>query len=268
LSRQEFVTQGLLIVGSKSKILNIEFDLVNYSTVLDTVERWRRDRQRHYVVLTNPHSVMMCLRDAAMRDATRAASLILPDGVGVVIAARILGYPHNGRVAGPNLMLKLCDWNRKDDCRHFFYGGAEGVADRLAEKLSSLYPGLKVVGTYSPPFGLLSVEEDNAVVERINAADPDIVWVGLGAPKQEKWMAAHIDRIDACTMIGVGAAFDFHSGNAKWAPAWVRRMGFEWVYRFVLEPHRMWRRDIDGFIFLAKVFSQVIQTAQIRLTGG
>jgi N-acetylglucosaminyldiphosphoundecaprenol N-acetyl-beta-D-mannosaminyltransferase len=258
----------LLIVGSKSEILNIEFDLVNYGTVLETVEKWRHDRQRHYVVLTNPHSVMMCLRDAAMRDATGAASLILPDGIGVVVAARILGYSHNGRVTGPNLMLKLCDRGRKDDCRHFFYGGAEGVADRLAGKLSSLYPGLKVVGTYSPPFRHLSVEEDNAVVERINAAAPDIVWLGLGAPKQEKWMAAHIGRLNACTMIGVGAAFDFHSGNAKWAPAWVRRMGFEWMYRFMLEPRRMWQRDIDGFIFFAKVFSQVIQTTQIRLTRG
>ena len=154
--------------------------------------------------------------------------------------------------------LKLCDWGREKGYRHFFYGGAKGVADTLAERFTQDYPGLKVAGTYCPPFRLLSEQEDREIVDHINAAKPDIVWVGLGAPKQEKWMATYLGRIKATAMIGVGAAFDFHSGNVKWAPDWIRRIGMEWAYRLALEPKRMWRRNLDSPLFLSKVIAQKI----------
>lgn len=182
--------------------------------------------------------------------------MVMPDGVGIILAARLLGYPHNGRVTGPELMLKLCDWGRKEGYRHYFYGGDEGVGEKLAEKLCRDYPGLEVVGTYSPPFRALSKQEDTQVVEQINSAKPDIVWVGLGAPKQEKWMAEHLGRINAIAMIGVGAAFDFHSGNVKWSPAWVRKVGIEWAYRLAQNPRHMWRRNLDSPLFLMKVVQQ------------
>lgn len=244
---------------NKRDILQVKFDLVAYHAAMETIDQWKQAGQRQYVTITNPHSVLLCHRDRQMGQATRQAGMVLPDGTGIILAARLLGYSHNGRATGPMLMLKLCDWGRLKGYRHFFYGGAEGVAEKLAEKLSRDYPGLLVVGTYYPPFRQLSEAEDQAIVDEINKTKPDIVWIGLGAPKQEKWMAEHVGRITATAMIGVGAAFDFHSGNVKWAPAWIRKIGMEWAYRLALEPRRMWRRNIDSPIFLTKVIGQRVK---------
>ena len=237
-------------------ILGISVDLIGYDAAVATVLRWRDEGTRSYVVITNPHSVMTCRRDAEMLRATTGGGLTLPDGMGVIWAAGILGYPHLGRVTGPTLMLRLCDEGRQHGLRHLFYGGAEGVAEKLAERLTAKLPGLNVVGTHCPPFRPLKPDEDEQTVAMINAARPDIVWVGVGAPKQEKWMAAHVGRIEAPAMIGVGAAFDFHSGNVRLAPAWVRRLGLEWAYRLVSEPRRMWRRNVNGALFLLAALGQ------------
>jgi len=239
-------------------ILGTYFSLVAYRDVLVTILRWRDAKERRYVTLTPPHSVLMCRRDSELHDATEAASLTLPDGVGIILAATLLRYPHCGRVSGPTLMLKLCDWGREAGLKHYFYGGAPGVADALAERLQHNYPGLTVVGTCCPPFRDLTPAEDAEALDRINRAKPDIVWVGLGSPKQEKWMAEHLGRIDAAAMIGVGAAFDFHSGRVKWAPEWMRKAGIEWAYRLATEPRRMWRRNMDSFVFLARVLCQCV----------
>jgi N-acetylglucosaminyldiphosphoundecaprenol N-acetyl-beta-D-mannosaminyltransferase len=244
-------------VGEKRDILGVKFDLIDYDTVLTAIQQWRRAGQREYVTLTNPHSVMLCQRDPAMRHATEGAGLTLPDGVGIILAAKLLRYPPCDRVTGPTLLLRLCDWGRQHGYRHYLYGGGQGVAESLASRLRDEFPGLQVVGTQSPPFRTLTEEEDTARVERINVARPDIVWVGLGAPKQEKWMAAHVGRIEAAAMIGVGAAFDFHSGNVRWAPPLVRRLGLEWLFRLACEPRRMWRRYLlDSPRFLLGVLTQ------------
>ncbi|MBN1182641.1 MAG: WecB/TagA/CpsF family glycosyltransferase [Bacteroidales bacterium] len=248
----------MLTSNQKQSILQVRFDLIAYHTVMETIERWRQAREQHYVTITNPHSVMMCSRDAEMHKATEMASLTLPDGVGIILAASLLHYQHNGRATGPMLMLKLCDWGRQKGYRHFFYGGAEGVVEKLAARLSNMYSGLQVAGTYTPPFKPLSYQEDQAVIKKINSTEPDIVWIGLGAPKQEKWMAEHLGRIKAAAMIGVGAAFDFHSGNVKWAPEWIRKSGLEWAYRLIQEPKRMFRRNLDSPLFLAKVVQQFV----------
>lgn len=244
------------IQAKKYDIHGIRFDLIAYNVAMETIERWRTNGESHYVTITNPHSVMLSYRDAEMRKATEMADLTLPDGVGIILAARLLTYPHGGRVTGPLLMLKLCDWGRKYGYRHFFYGGTEGVADRLVARLSKTYLGLQVAGTHCPSFQPLTEEEDKTIVEKISSTNPDIVWVGLGAPKQEKWMADRVGKIKAAAMIGVGAAFDFHSGNAKWAPEWIRILGLEWVYRLIREPKRMWRRNLDSPLFLSKVIQQ------------
>ena len=241
------------------EILGVDFDLVSYTDVLRTIQDCRENEQHQYIILTPPHSLLMCQRDPLLRQATDDAALILPDGVGIILAAKLLGYPNFGRVTGPTLMLKICDWGREEGLRHFFYGGAPGVADALAAKLKSNYPGLDVAGTYCPSFHELTPEEDAEVLQQINTTKPDIVWVGLGSPKQEKWMAQHMGQIEAAAMIGVGAAFDFHSGRAKWAPAWLRKMGIEWAYRLAQEPKRMWRRNVNSFVFLARVLHQRVQ---------
>ena len=248
----------MIAIERKTEILQVKFDLIAYHAALKTIEAWRQAGERRYVTITNPHSVLLCQRDPEMNKATQSAGLVLPDGVGIIWAANILGYKHSGRVTGPNLMLKLCDWGRKYGYRHFFYGGADGVADRLAERLSETYPGLQIAGTHCPSFQLLTEEEDKTIVKKISSTNPDIVWVGLGAPKQEKWMADRVGKIKAAAMIGVGAAFDFHSGNAKWAPEWIRIFGLEWAYRLIREPKRMWRRNLDSPIFLTKVLRQRI----------
>jgi N-acetylglucosaminyldiphosphoundecaprenol N-acetyl-beta-D-mannosaminyltransferase len=242
-------------------ILGTHFSLLSYTDVVMRVIRWRDTQEKHYITLTPPYSVLMSICDSRLREATEAASLTLPDGVGIILAAKLLHYTHCGRVTGPELMLRLCDLGQAEGLRHFFYGGAPGVADALAKRLKQRYPGLDVAGTCCPPFRELTPAEDLEILELINQTRPDVVWVGLGSPKQEKWMVAHVGLIDAAALIGVGAAFDFHSGRVRWAPAWVRKMGLEWAYRLATEPKRMWRRNVGSLVFLGRVLHQRVAGA-------
>jgi N-acetylglucosaminyldiphosphoundecaprenol N-acetyl-beta-D-mannosaminyltransferase len=245
-----------IISFDRSNILGIGFNFVNYQDVLAAIELWRGGRERNYITCTPPYSVMMSAVDPRLAMAAHEARLVLPDGVGVILAAKILGYENKGRVSGPTLMLRICDWGREKDYRHYFYGGRPGVADALAERLSQKYPGLRIAGTYSPPFRRLSAAEDQEIVARVNSAKPDIVWIGLGSPKQEVWMREHAGRIHAAAMIGVGAAFDFHSGHARWAPRLLRRLGFEWAFRLLHEPKRLWKRTAIAPEFVFRVVRQ------------
>jgi N-acetylglucosaminyldiphosphoundecaprenol N-acetyl-beta-D-mannosaminyltransferase len=146
------------------------------------------------------------------------------------------------RVYGPDLMLAVLGRAAERGWSSFFYGGAEGTPELLASRLQERFPGLRIAGTYSPPFRPVTAEEDEAIVARINDARPDLVWVGLSTPKQERWMDAHVGRLAAPAMLGVGAAFDIHAGNLRQAPRWMQRNGLEWLYRLYREPRRLWRR--------------------------
>jgi len=194
---------------------------------------------------------MMSRSDLTLRAAMAGAALRVPDGIGIILAALLSGHAHRGRVAGPTLTLKMCDQGRAYGLKHYFYGGRDGCAEEMAGRLKAKYPGLQIAGGTSPRLGDLTQEEGNEVVQKINACKPDIVWVGLGAPKQEKWMAAHLGRINCAAMIGIGAAFDFHAGRVRWAPEVIRKAGLEWAYRFAMEPRRMWQRDIQSVNFVA-----------------
>jgi len=239
------------------EILNIPLEFREVGEVFETICRWRSAAKRAYLVYTNPHSIVMCHRDADMMSATMGAELVLADGVGIVIAARLLGRrPACGRVPGPEFMLQLLDIGRTQGLRHFLYGAAPHVLSRLRERLIARFPELIICGAYSPPFHEVDAEEDSRIIHLMSDAKPDVVWVGLGAPKQEKWIAAHLGRIDATVMIGVGAAFDFHAGAVPWAPKWIRAAGLEWAYRLLWEPRRLWRRNVDSFVFLALVLAQ------------
>jgi N-acetylglucosaminyldiphosphoundecaprenol N-acetyl-beta-D-mannosaminyltransferase len=208
------------------------------------VEAFVRSGGKHYVCVSNVHVVMMCQEDPEYRRIHNAASMMTPDGKPLGWMQTLLGHPQPGRVYGPDLMLLVCKNSAQTGSSHFFYGGEDGVPQALAERFQREFPGIKIAGAYSPPFRQLTPEEDEAEVKMINDSGADIVWVGLGAPKQERWMAAHLGRLNAPVMLGVGAAFAFHTGRVSQAPGWMQRNGLEWLYRFAVEPRRLWRRYI------------------------
>ena len=218
------------------------------------IEQWIEQRTPNYVCIRDVHGVMESRKDSRLRDIHNQAGLVTPDGMPLVWMSRWLGAKRVERVYGPDLMRAISARSPGRGYRHFYFGGAPGVADRLAAALVAANPGLNVVGTLCPPFRPLTPEEDAEVVAQINAAAPDIVWVGLSTPKQEYWMASHIGRINAPVLIGVGAAFDFLAGTKKQAPAWMQRNGLEWLFRLGAEPRRLWRRYayiVPRFLILA-----------------
>ena len=243
-------------------IAGVPFDLVDHPDVLAAIVS-RPMAAPLIVTLVNPHTVMNCRASRPIRDAVLASDLILPDGVGIALAARLLGLPRHGRIPGPSLVLNLCRDGRSSGLRHYFYGGAPGVARNMAARLSTAFPGLEVAGWYSPPLLDPTLQDDHCA--RINEARPDVIWVGLGSPKQELWMARNAAELKARAVIGVGAAFDFHSGNVSWAPEWVRRIGLEWAYRLAVEPRRMWRRNLDSPWFLGLVLKQRVAAGSAPL---
>jgi N-acetylglucosaminyldiphosphoundecaprenol N-acetyl-beta-D-mannosaminyltransferase len=198
------------------------------------------DRLRAHFCTT--HTLVEASGNARLRDALNHEEAVAsPDGMPLVWVGRAMGK-QVGRVCGPDLMPILIDRSREQGARHFFYGGAPGVADALAARLGERFPGMIVAGTHSPPFRPLTAEEDAAEIELINAARPDYVWVGLGSPKQDLWIDDHRASLNASVLFAVGAAFDFHSGGLRRAPVWMQRTGTEWLYRLIAEPRRLLRR--------------------------
>lgn len=247
-------------------ILNVRVSAINMEIALETIGKWIASRESHYVCVTGVHGVMESQQDEHLRQIHNAAGLVTPDGMPLVWLSRLLGFRHVERVYGPDLMLEVCDRFTKHGYRHFLYGGAPGVADQLADRLCSRFPGLNIVGTYCPPFRALSADEEQAAISHINKANPDIVWVGLSTPKQERWMADHVGRLNAPVLVGVGAAFDFHAGIKRQAPIWVQRSGFEWLFRLITEPRRLWRRYLTNnprFVWL--ILQQLMGKATFKL---
>jgi N-acetylglucosaminyldiphosphoundecaprenol N-acetyl-beta-D-mannosaminyltransferase len=238
-------------------ILGVQVSAINMAQALDAIGDWIATRRREYVCVTGVHGIMESRRDEGLARVHNAAGLVTPDGMPLVWLSRWKGFRHVERVYGPDLMLALCDRSLASGYRHFFYGGRDEVVRRLIERLGRRFPGLRVAGSYAPPFRSLSPEEDARVVRLINDADPDIVWVGLSTPKQERWMAEHRGRLAAPALIGVGAAFDFHAGVKRQAPRWMQRSGLEWLFRLLSEPRRLWRRYlINNPAFVAGVVGQ------------
>jgi N-acetylglucosaminyldiphosphoundecaprenol N-acetyl-beta-D-mannosaminyltransferase len=227
------------------------------SEALNTIEGWIARGEQHYVCVTGVHGVMESQRDPELRRIHNAAGLVTPDGMPLVWLSRLAGHRQVERVYGPDLMLACCRRSEVAGYRNFFYGGAGGVPERLIARLLEKFPDLRITGTYSPPFRKLTPLEDDEVVRVINLAAPDILWVGLSTPKQERWMSDHLGRLKAPVMIGVGAAFDFHAGLKRQAPPWVQQSGLEWLFRLLTEPRRLWRRYLyNNPVFLWKVFLQ------------
>jgi N-acetylglucosaminyldiphosphoundecaprenol N-acetyl-beta-D-mannosaminyltransferase len=203
--------------------------------------------QKKYFCVCPVSTIMECKKSGKVLMSVNSADLITPDGMAVVWLGRILGYKNIRRVYGPELMQNICDISVKKGYRHYFYGSSPNVVNKLKERLKEKYVGLIISGSFSPPFRQLTEEEDNRIVEEINHSNPDILWVGLGSPKQDLWMYEHRGRINAPVLIGVGAAFDFLAGTKPQAPRWIRNNGFEWLFRLVTEPKRLWHRYLINY---------------------
>jgi len=221
-------------------VLGVPLALTDYERMIAWMDATIRSGGRGYVCVAAVHTVMACQEDDELRAAILGSSVTVPDGQPLVWAMNALGHELPHRVYGPDLMARYCEHAASTGARMFLYGGRDQDAlVKLGLNLRSKYPGLNIVGGYVPPFRPLTAEEEDAVVDEINGSGADVVWVGIGVPKQEKWMARMRDRLDVPVMCGVGAAFDFHAGRVSMAPPWMQERGLEWIYRTMQEPRRL-----------------------------
>lgn len=240
------------------QVLHAPIDVVTWTDALGRLAHWAAQHESRYVCICNAHSVVTAGRDAAFGQVVTGADMATPDGAPVAWMMRKLGFGEQQRINGPDLMWRYCAQAAQRDESIYLYGGAPETLVILQAKLAQTWPSLKVAGAYSPPFRALTAEEDAAVVAQINASGAGTVWVSLGCPKQELWMAAHRGRINA-VMIGVGAAFDYHAGTIARAPLWMQHAGLEWLHRLVSEPRRLWKRYlVTNTLFIAGAARQLL----------
>lgn len=236
-------------VPRKQLVVGVGISATSYDEVVGCCRGWIDDRRAgrneataRFICVTSVHGVITAHRDSAISEILNASDIATPDGMPLVWALRSLGVKEQTRVYGPTLMLRLCEDAERHGHRVFLYGGLEETLPRLQSRLTSFFPGLQIVGSYSPPFRPLTREEDRLVRQRIVDSNAEIVFVGISTPKQERWMYSHREAFPGIVMIGVGAAFDFHAGRVRQAPGWMQRNGLEWLFRLTMEPRRLWHR--------------------------
>jgi len=246
------------VTHPRVNVLGVGLSVVNLDSALDAIAAALGARIPGYVCVTGVHGVMEAQDDPALRDILNHAFLNTPDGMPMVWMGRLHGYGQMNRVYGPDLMLLVAGSAKTRGYTHFLYGGAEGVAQQLQRNLEIKFPGIKIIGTYTPPFRPLTAIEEADLVQILNDKRPDMIWVGLSTPKQEKFMAYFRGRLNATLMFGVGAAFDFHAGRVRQAPFWMQRSGLEWLFRLCCEPRRLWRRYFrNNPLFVFRVCCQL-----------
>lgn len=239
-------------------ILGVHISPINMEEALSFIDGLIAHQDHQYICVTPAHSIMDAYYDPDFRGILNSSGLTTPDGMSLVWILRLLGQKGVDRVYGPDLMLALCRHGVAKKYRHYLYGGEPGVADALASRLTDRFDYIQIAGTHSPPFRKLTDDENQAEIEKINSTNPEIIWVGLSSPKQERWMAEHLGKIKAPVMIGVGAAFDFLSGNKPQAPRWIQRSGFEWLFRLASEPKRLWPRYRRYPLFVWLILLQLL----------
>ncbi|MGH1357690.1 MAG: WecB/TagA/CpsF family glycosyltransferase [Burkholderiaceae bacterium] len=242
-------------------VQGLPIDVLDWDEALTRIEGWAHQSESRVVSICNAHSVITAKEDTEFRQAVLQSDMSTADGTPVAWTIRRLGYPDQKRINGPDLMLLFCERAAQTGQKVFFYGNRPATLDRLTDVLTARLPGLSLAGSIAPPFRELSDEEDEDIVRQINQSGAQVVFVSLGCPKQEKWMAAHRGRIQA-VMIGVGAAFDYHAGTIRRAPRWMQDIGLEWFYRLVSEPGRLWRR------YLTTNTAFIVGAARQLLTKG
>jgi N-acetylglucosaminyldiphosphoundecaprenol N-acetyl-beta-D-mannosaminyltransferase len=236
------------------QVLGSRVHMVQIPEVLELMTHWIEEKRQkcHWIIVTGMHGLMEAHRDINFKAILNSADLFVPDGISLIWIARFRGFPLKKRVSGTDLMLEFFKIANKKGYQSFFYGDTKETLQEMAKKLLMDFPNLKIAGLYSPPFRPLTPEEDNKIIRDINQAKPDVLWVGLGLPKQERWIFEHKDKLNVPVAVGVGAAFKFLSGKVKRPPKWIGDLGFEWLWRFFQEPKKVWPRvlDIPLFIFL------------------
>jgi N-acetylglucosaminyldiphosphoundecaprenol N-acetyl-beta-D-mannosaminyltransferase len=244
----------------KVNVLGVGVSVLDQDRARDFLFQAVREGLRGYVTITNVHSVSEAQSDGELKRILNGALLATPDGMPLVWMGWLQGHRSIRRVYGPDLMLNLCEHSQFLGFRHFFFGGKPGVVEALARNLRLRFPGLKIAGTYSPPFRPLNEAERGELRDQVRDAQPDFFWVGIGMPKQERFMAEYISMLpEAKIFIGVGAAFDFFTSQVRQAPRWMMRLGLEWLFRLTQEPKRLWKRYlVNNPVFLMRAAAQLL----------
>jgi N-acetylglucosaminyldiphosphoundecaprenol N-acetyl-beta-D-mannosaminyltransferase len=241
----EYLSEGIVppfSLQERVNILGVGVSAVNMELALRQTELLLDQGKQGYVCVTGVHGIMEAQSDDAFRDTLNRSFLTTPDGMPTVWLGRIHGFKQMNRVYGPDYMLGLCERSITKGYRHFLYGGKPGVAEELGAELTRRFPGLQIVGTYTPPFRPLNADEEDDLRSQLEMSQADVLWCGLSTPKQERFMAAYSQRMPVKLMVGVGAAFDLLSGNLSEAPDWMKKAGLQWLFRLIKEPRRLWRR--------------------------
>ena len=236
----------------KFDICGVKISAINLRVACDIISGWIERRSKAYVCVIPVSTIVECQENKEYREIVNAAQMATPDGMPLVWMGRLKGYRQVQRTYGPDLMVALCAISQEKGYRHYFYGGTQEACDRLELVLKKKFPKLNIIGKYAPPFRELSETEDKKITDDINRDNPDVLWVGLGSPKQDFWLKSHRALLNAPVILGVGAAFDFISGVKRQAPRWMQKVGLEWLFRLGCEPKRLWRRYLIGnskFIF-------------------
>lgn len=245
-----------------ANVLGVSVSAVNMDLAVSLTEQWIDAGRSGYICVTGVHGVMEAQYDQEFLHILNHAAINLPDGMPMTWVGRLQGFQQMDRVFGPDFMAATCRLSVERGYRNFFYGGQPGVADLLSETLSNRFPGLQVVGTYTPPFRPLTPHEEEKVAAQILQSRPHIVWVGLSTPKQERFMAQYAGRFNVPLMVGVGAAFDFHTGQIRDCPSWIKRAGLQWLHRLIQDPKRLSKRYlINNPVFIWRI---VLQFAGMR----
>lgn len=256
---QSFMRQG-------AQVLDSHIDALSWEEAIARISGWASSRQSRFVTLCNVHSVVTASQDESFQRVISQADLALPDGAPVAWALRREGFVNQQRLSGPDLMWRYLAHAEQTGQSIFFYGSTQSTLDKLQARIQAVFPNLKLVGLESPPYRELSAEEDQAYVDQINQSGANVVFVGLGCPKQEAWMAAHRGRIRA-VMLGVGAAFDYHAGTIQRAPVWMQKSGLEWLHRLCSEPRRLFKRYLHtNSVFVYRTLKSMLvgQAGQVR----
>jgi len=232
---------------SKGSILGVDVHALTLEATISIFDEWICKRKSRYVCCVPAHSIMECVDHSDLRSVFNNSGLSTPDGMAIVWLLRAKGFSEVERVYGPDLLLTTCRAGLVSGWRHYFYGSSPETCEKLALKLKADYPGLIIAGIESPPYRDLSEVEKMAFIDRVKQSKPDILWVALGSPKQERWMSEWVNTLDVPVMVGVGAAFDFLSGCKPQAPRWIQKTGMEWFFRFVNEPGRLWKRYLLNY---------------------